>query len=656
MRHHEIRDFVPRLSHSLCLAYRKAFIFGVYILGACGAFAAMSLFAAAQQDDANRAAAVYELRSWIVNADREALEARSKTMGPSIEGEMVRAALDVNADDASAARRHLDTAVALAKDTDGGMPRVEAQVRVQRARVLSIQGDYTGALDDLLQAKTAYLDTPASSGNDRAQTIASPSQDEAQAVADIELMLCSTHGALENFEAATQACTRALDAVAGIEDDFIELRALNSRAVLGMRSQNYAAAERDYLEALDIARARADNYSEIHILGNLSTVARHLGKANEAVAFAEAGLSRAQSIDVAYLVAHQRTILADALLYAGRIDEAAGNIEQVMDVLSAPRFRQYALEIASAIASAQGDHRGAQDFRIQASSLQRDIAGERRATESLRLQEEFAAKQREQRIQSLQIAANLGAAQLRFQLYFTVAAVVVATALALLTLLIWRNRQVESQRRLIEGRLLERQRMAGELHDTLLQDVFGMSYLLSAIARSRNTPDAIRTDIERVLDIADSAVVDTRHAVAAMRGEVEDISLEEAFESITDRALQSPLSDARLDVRIDSDLPGVLEPVRNACTGILREALANAAKHANASRVEVEVTSGDQSLNLTVRDDGVGYDTTQSHKGHWGINMMREKAKRAGGKLRIHSRPGQGCTVTASFPTLHQGR
>jgi signal transduction histidine kinase len=83
---------------------------------------------------------------------------------------------------------------------------------------------------------------------------------------------------------------------------------------------------------------------------------------------------------------------------------------------------------------------------------------------------------------------------------------------------------------------------------------------------------------------------------------------------------------------------------------IAQEALHNAARHARATRVVIELSQVNSSIRLEVRDDGVGFDSLASHPGHFGLNTMRERATELGGTLEIESREKVGTTVRAIVP------
>jgi signal transduction histidine kinase len=86
---------------------------------------------------------------------------------------------------------------------------------------------------------------------------------------------------------------------------------------------------------------------------------------------------------------------------------------------------------------------------------------------------------------------------------------------------------------------------------------------------------------------------------------------------------------------------------------VLTEALANARRHARANTVGVDLRVEDEALELTIRDDGVGFspaDVGGPGDGHFGLTLMRERARAAGGSLTVHSENGTGASVALRVP------
>jgi len=84
---------------------------------------------------------------------------------------------------------------------------------------------------------------------------------------------------------------------------------------------------------------------------------------------------------------------------------------------------------------------------------------------------------------------------------------------------------------------------------------------------------------------------------------------------------------------------------------VCQEALNNIAKHAKASQVEIDLKQNDVVVELSIRDDGIGFDTAQTFTGHYGLSMMRERAEAAGLLMTITSEIGQGTEVAIRWGT-----
>jgi len=189
----------------------------------------------------------------------------------------------------------------------------------------------------------------------------------------------------------------------------------------------------------------------------------------------------------------------------------------------------------------------------------------------------------------------------------------------------------------------ERQRMARELHDTLAQGVAGLILQLEAVKAHLA---AERT--ERALTIVEQAIVRARGTLAESRAAIDDLravpaNLSNAVREKVERFTQATgiLCSADISVR-EHELP--LEVTTHALS-ILGEALANVARHAQATRGDVRFVVQEQTLELEVRDDGKGFDVDQEGSGRYGLLGMRERARLAGGQLTIESSPSGGTRV-----------
>jgi signal transduction histidine kinase len=111
---------------------------------------------------------------------------------------------------------------------------------------------------------------------------------------------------------------------------------------------------------------------------------------------------------------------------------------------------------------------------------------------------------------------------------------------------------------------------------------------------------------------------------------------------------------ARHRLQVHTDLceePPLSFEAKEAFYRIAQEALHNVAKHAKASRVDIQLCRRQGEIVLELADDGVGFDPQGEYSGHMGLNSMRERAAQIGGTLEVQSQAGQGSVVRLRIPT-----
>lgn len=204
----------------------------------------------------------------------------------------------------------------------------------------------------------------------------------------------------------------------------------------------------------------------------------------------------------------------------------------------------------------------------------------------------------------------------------------------------------------LEERIGERERIARELHDTLLQGVQGLILRFQAVADRIPVEEKSREQLEAALTAADDVVVDARNRVHDLRGIEGTNDLCAIIEQLVAAAPFDPAIPVRIVVE---GKPRPLHPlVATEIIRIVREALFNIAHHARASSAEVAIDFEARRLAIRVRDDGVGipeHVLARGHKeGHFGMIGMRERAERIGGAITISGSPGDGSEITLTLP------
>lgn len=211
-----------------------------------------------------------------------------------------------------------------------------------------------------------------------------------------------------------------------------------------------------------------------------------------------------------------------------------------------------------------------------------------------------------------------------------------------------------------EATLTERTRLAGELHDTLLQGFTGITLQLQALrGRMVDAPNEVERELGRVLTVADHALREARSTVWDMRApELEGQDVASAIEEVSRQALASHLLTGGAPVDVSVSVTGergrVSPTAETAALRIGREAVTNALRHALPARIDISIAFEPTSLRITVVDDGVGFDLAETRPaegvGHWGLIGMQERARRAGGTLHVTSAAGAGTTIDLRLP------
>jgi signal transduction histidine kinase len=201
-------------------------------------------------------------------------------------------------------------------------------------------------------------------------------------------------------------------------------------------------------------------------------------------------------------------------------------------------------------------------------------------------------------------------------------------------------------RRLLEQQEHERASLARELHDQLGQSLVAVALNLEAIkgelspASSARVPESKRA-IKKMIEQVQTLAFELRPST------LEQFGLVEALRRLVARhgertcvcaSFSATPTEARAPVEIET-----------ACFRIAQEALSNVARHARARHVEITLTAQDVALEVTVRDDGVGFNVERLRTG-LGLVGMAERAELAGARLDIESAPGTGTTLRARFP------
>ena len=210
--------------------------------------------------------------------------------------------------------------------------------------------------------------------------------------------------------------------------------------------------------------------------------------------------------------------------------------------------------------------------------------------------------------------------------------------------------QHETHQRMVAV-LNERDRIARELHDGVIQQLYGVGlHLESSLYLLEKAPDEARRQIRENMDRLDQAVKDIRRYITGLRSSGEEAApLPARLRRLADEFRRTYPVEVRVQVRRVGRTNLSPEAVEHVVQ-IARESMTNAVRHGQPRVITVRLEGTGQGLVVSIEDDGRGFDPNgvvqrEDGRGH-GLPNMHERAALIGGRLEIWSRPGEGTRVT----------
>jgi signal transduction histidine kinase len=197
------------------------------------------------------------------------------------------------------------------------------------------------------------------------------------------------------------------------------------------------------------------------------------------------------------------------------------------------------------------------------------------------------------------------------------------------------------------GLMEERERIAKELHDGIIQSLFAVGMGLQGTALIAQSPET-STRIEGAVEELDRVIRDLRNYIFGLRpGILADRQLDQALKVLAEE-MQSR-SRIAVEVDVDAAVAAALSGRSADIVQLTREALSNVARHARASHATVRLSRQGSNALLSIDDDGVGFDPRAGSVGN-GMRNMRERAESLHGDLAVTSHNGEGTKLSVTFP------
>ncbi|WP_338782068.1 sensor histidine kinase [Metabacillus sp. FJAT-52054] len=198
---------------------------------------------------------------------------------------------------------------------------------------------------------------------------------------------------------------------------------------------------------------------------------------------------------------------------------------------------------------------------------------------------------------------------------------------------------------------LERQRLARELHDSVSQQLFAASMLMSAINEGESSPELTRKQMKLTEQMIHQSQLEMRALLlhlrpAALKGK----TLKEGVEELLSELIH------KVPMTVTWKLESFKLPkgVEDHLFRILQESVSNTLRHAKAEQFDVLLIRREQMAILRITDDGIGFDVEQAKTGSYGLQNIKERAAELGGLVKIISLPNKGTRIEVRIPLIEQ--
>jgi signal transduction histidine kinase len=215
--------------------------------------------------------------------------------------------------------------------------------------------------------------------------------------------------------------------------------------------------------------------------------------------------------------------------------------------------------------------------------------------------------------------------------------------------------EADRLRHSLEAAEQERKRWARELHDETLQALGGLRMLHSTGLRGDAGADELRDALKEGIDLIDAEIDNLSALIAELRpAALDEIGLVPALRTLAERKGREGKLAVDVLARLEDGDTRLPVETESLLYRLVQEALNNVVKHAGASRAEAVLERTADVVEVTIRDDGRGFDPAATNGG-FGLTGMRERVELAGGVLRIEAAQERGTSVSATIPLPPSG-
>lgn len=452
----------------------------------------------------------------------------------------------------------------------------------------------------------------------------------------------------------------------GLRNDYIN----RAYASLAQSYQDNKSSDSDsaiffYKKAIETSTAMKDTYAEAAVYSYLANLYAQLGRFKEMLPIAQKSLELVPTLQSSQSTAMALYNVSEANFYNGNNNQARVYIDSALTIGTKDSLRsllQDAFQLLSYIEARDGHYLASINAKNKSDSIRTAALTEEIATNAVELEKKYEAEKKDSQIKTQQAAIK----QKNILNYLLGGAALAVLIIGILGYYNYTNRQKLQQQRItdletqqqlmateavLKGEEQERTRLAKDLHDGLGGMLSGIKFSLSTVKGNLvMTPDNAQA-FERSIDMLDSSIKEMRRVAHNMMPEaLVKFGLDTALKDFCLHITQTGVLKVNYQ-SIDVETLHINQTIAITAYRIVQELLNNTIKHATAQTAIVQLSKVDNVLNITVEDDGKGFDasTLQGTPGI-GWSNIQNRVTFLNGRLDIQSEPGKGTSVFIEVP------
>lgn len=216
------------------------------------------------------------------------------------------------------------------------------------------------------------------------------------------------------------------------------------------------------------------------------------------------------------------------------------------------------------------------------------------------------------------------------------------------------NAQLAEQAR-VTAIVEERQRLARELHDAVSQQLFAISMTATAVGRTLDKDfGKAQRQVALIEEMSAVAQSEMRALLLHLRPVyLEGKALEQGLrELIRELQIKVPME---ITLEMDEGI-SLVKGIENHLFRIIQEAMSNTLRHAKADRMDIRIQRKQNTVRVTLRDDGIGFEVDEKKQTSYGLSTMQERVTELGGSIQFITAPGKGTRIEISVPLMDEER